>query len=385
MSDSINNQPASSNQPTPSGQPAQPQQPDMPTPVPGAFSFPAPVKPAETWLVAAWPGMGNVAVLAAGYLVNTLGLKPIGEMVVRSAGIGPTAPRGNAPALNISDVFDVEHVQVKDGVVIPPRLPRNLLFQSQQPINGRNLIVFIGEAQPSSGNYAFAHALLDKAQQLGASRVLTFASMASELQAAQQPQVFGVATEPTLLDQLKRAEVTPLSDGQITGLNGVLLGAALERHMPGVCLLGEIPGFAAPIANPRAAKGVLDSFSVMTSIDLDFKPLDSHIAKVDRLLLKLQDRIEQREGDGAEGAAPIDLNELVREVELESFEVPEADTPQASGHRPLTVIDRKQIEAVFAMVQKDRSRISELKSLLDRLGAFKEYENRFLDLFRKAD
>jgi len=45
--------------------------------------------------------------------------------------------------------------------------------------------------------------------------------------------------------------------------------------------------------------------------------------------------------------------------------------------------DRKRIEALFDQAAKDRSKAFELKQELDRLGVFKEYEDRFLDLFRK--
>ena len=38
------------------------------------------------WFIAAWPGMGNVSLIAAGYLVQKLGLKLTGEVAVRRLG-----------------------------------------------------------------------------------------------------------------------------------------------------------------------------------------------------------------------------------------------------------------------------------------------------------
>jgi hypothetical protein len=46
--------------------------------------------------------------------------------------------------------------------------------------------------------------------------------------------------------------------------------------------------------------------------------------------------------------------------------------------------DRLRIEERFAISQKDRTKAFELKQELDRLGVFKDYEDRFLDLFRKS-
>jgi len=40
------------------------------------------------------------------------------------------------------------------------------------------------------------------------------------------------------------------------------------------------------------------------------------------------------------------------------------------------------IETLFEAAQKDRSRAHELKQELDRLDLFREYEDRFLDLFK---
>lgn len=379
MSDTPVNQPQDTPQP-------QPQPQGVPSP-----ALPTPAKPAETWMVAAWPGMGNVAVLAAGYLVNTLGLQPIGEMVVRSVGIGSGHKQASGQPLNVSDVFDVNHVQVKDGVVIPPRLPRNLLFRSATPINGRNLVVFIGEAQPSSGNYAFAHALLDKAQELGVTKVLTFASMASQIEPTQSPRIFGVATKPGALEQVKRLEVQALEDGQISGLNGVLLGAASERGMTGVGLLGEIPFFAPQVVNPRAARGVLDAFGLMSGIDLDFKPIEQHIEKVDRLLLRLQERLQSSGENGEHAGEPINLQELVSELQEEDAELGhdggmDAITPnEARQEAPVGIEARERIEGMFEAARQDRSKCVALKVELDRLGVFKQYENRFLDLFRRAE
>jgi hypothetical protein len=45
--------------------------------------------------------------------------------------------------------------------------------------------------------------------------------------------------------------------------------------------------------------------------------------------------------------------------------------------------ENQRIEELFEQAVKDRSKAFELKQELDRLGLFKEYEDRFLDLFKK--
>jgi len=49
----------------------------------------------------------------------------------------------------------------------------------------------------------------------------------------------------------------------------------------------------------------------------------------------------------------------------------------------IDLFNRQRIEKLFDQAAKDRSKAFELKQELDRLGVFKEYEDRFLDLFKK--
>ena len=45
--------------------------------------------------------------------------------------------------------------------------------------------------------------------------------------------------------------------------------------------------------------------------------------------------------------------------------------------------DRELIENLFDHARKNRTKAYELKRELDRLGLYREYEDRFLDLFKR--
>ena len=47
--------------------------------------------------------------------------------------------------------------------------------------------------------------------------------------------------------------------------------------------------------------------------------------------------------------------------------------------------DQELVERLFGQAQQDRSKAYELKRELDRLDVFSEYEDRFLDLFKKPE
>jgi hypothetical protein len=117
------------------------------------------LKLTHPWPVAVWPGMGSVALSAGYYLLAKLGMHLIAEYEAR-------------------DLFDVEQVEVKDGIIQAGRLPRNRLFVWTDPRRKHDLVVFLGETQPPIGKYRFCRKLLEYARELGIERVFTFAAMA---------------------------------------------------------------------------------------------------------------------------------------------------------------------------------------------------------------
>ncbi len=81
------------------------------------------------------------------------------------------------------------------------------------------------------------------------------------------------------------------------------------------------------------------------------------------------------------------LGEILSRVETEYGEgAAEEEAPtgrEREDEARLGESDIERIEGLFDQAEKDRSKAFELKQELDRLGVFKEYEDRFLDLFKK--
>jgi uncharacterized protein len=301
----------------------------------------------DPWLVAVWPGMGHVALNAGYYLLAKLGMDVVAE-------------------LEAGDLFDVDHVEVKAGVIQPGRRPRNRFFVWNDPEDRRDLVVFLGEAQPPLGKYPFCKQLIAYARKLGVERVLTFAAMATRMHPRRRSRVFGAATDQESLQELKRLELEMLNEGQISGLNGVLLGAAAESGLRGACLLGEMPHVFAQIPFPKASLAILEVFATMTGLELDFTELAEQAQVV-------EDQLAELLGDSEGGD---------EEPEGEDEEEPEVPAPEPDGRISTNESDR--IERLFEQARRDRKKAFELKQLLDRLGVFKDYEDRFLDLFKKA-
>lgn len=308
----------------------------------------------KPWLVAVWPGMGHVAMSAGYYLMSKLGMTMLAEF----------SPIG---------MFEVEHAVVQKGLIRTGALPRSRFFVWKDPTGRHDIIVFIGEAQPPLGKYAFCQRMIAFAKELGVERVLTFASLATPMRPEQPSRVFGAATDEAGLADLRKLGVEVLEeDGQINGLNGLLLAVAGEHGIPGVALLGEMPQIFAQLPFPKAALGVLEVFTRTAKLPLDLSELAEQSQEVERRLEEMMSQIELNLA-GPENA-------IEEGDEEEDWSVPDEEVAAES----LSPADNTRIERLFQEAEHDKSKAYVLKKELDRLEAFKDYEDRFLDLFKTA-
>ncbi len=302
----------------------------------------------KPWLVAVWPGMGQVALSAGYYLLAKLGMHFVAEF----------SPVG---------LFEMEYVEVKEGLIHLGSLPRSRFFVWKGPPEAHDIVIFLGEAQPPLGRLPFCQKLVEFAKKLDVQRVFTFAAMATNMQLEGPSRVFGAATDEAGVQELKRYELEILSDGQIGGLNGVLLGVAAASGLRGTCLLGEIPRIVAQAPFPKASLAVLEVFTTMAGLKVDLSELSEQSDVVVQQLREILAQVEAELEHSAE-----------QEEESYGQEPPEPEEEQLSAS------DRDRIEGLFEQARQDRSRAYVLKRELDRLNVFKEFEDRFLDLFKPA-
>ncbi len=209
----------------------------------------------EPNLLATWPGVGNVAMIIANYLTTHLNFKELAEIV-------PEA------------FFDPTGVLVEDSIIEEPQFPQSkFYYRKAEKGGGQDLILFTGDDQPAGRGYEFAHCVLDVALRFRVKRVYTCAAALTHIHHTEQPKVWGVATNQTMVPELKKLNLKQKGNLQIAGMNGLLLGVAKEREIDGMCLLGEVPMYASRMANPMAALAVLRTLSKMLGIEVDLKEL----------------------------------------------------------------------------------------------------------------
>jgi len=205
-------------------------------------------------MLAAWPGIGNVATIVASYLKSKLGFKGLG-------------------ALEASYFFDPTGVLVRNNVVEAPNFPQSQFYYWKNEGGGSDLILFIGDDQPAAKGYELANCVLDVAQRFQVKRVCTCAAAMTRIHHTEPPRVWGVATSHQVAEDLRKYNLVQASNLQIAGLNGLLLGVANERDIDGVCLLGEVPVYATRVHNPMAALAVIKILAGILEVKIDLAEL----------------------------------------------------------------------------------------------------------------
>jgi hypothetical protein len=224
-------------------------------------------KAANPVLVCGLPGSGYVGKLAADHLVGAYKLKKVAEYTCESF----------PPVVNVS----------ADGTA--EQMKGELFFG--HVAKGKEILVFTADAQPttSDGEYELSDAVVRMAKKCGVRKVYTLAAYITGSFSA-SPKVFGSATSKAMLDSISGMGVTPMKDGGISGMNGLLIGMAALRGLEGACLLGETSGF---VVDAGASKSVLEVLSKAIESPIDTSKLQEKAEETQKVISQLQAMSEQ--------------------------------------------------------------------------------------------
>ncbi len=313
------------------------------------------IRPKDPIFIAAWPGMGHVALKSAEYLKSKLGAQLFAKM----------------PGHRF---FHPTDINITNSLILDINLPEGRFYFWQDPNGKHDLIIFIGDQQPpTEKNAAYAAAILDFIVPFEAKMVLTFAAVLSSIDHWHSPKVWIAATHQKMLDDFQTLDAKRMPTGQISGLNGLFLALAKRKKFKGACLLGEIPFYAGTIENPKASLAVLHSLMRFLDIRIDLAELSQAVKVMEEEMEKLIAQLQHPINDDDDDTAPITPEEIEKMRHL------------LSNHSQIPNSAKRQIEDLFSMAQKDLSTAFELKEKLDEWNAYKDYEDRFLELFKSVD
>ena len=304
----------------------------------------------KPYLVVAWPGMGDVAFKAANYLVEHLKAEELASI----------DPEG---------FFYLTGSVIASGILETPQFPESKFYFWKNKAGKNDLIIFLSNAQPDlSKADRYSQEILNLAKKFQVEMVVSFASIPQAIEHTQDSHVWFAATDQKIRENLKKYNFSALEDGQISGMNGLFLTLAKKAGLKGFCLLGDIPLYTIQIENPKASAAVLDGLGKILNIQIDVQPLKEQALAMENEISKLLDFLKL----GTHGqSAPIG------EEEVELIK----KTLSQLAKLPASV--KEKIEKLFEESKSNITKANELKVELDKWNVYKEYEDRFLDLFRK--
>ncbi|NQT26334.1 PAC2 family protein [candidate division KSB1 bacterium] len=299
-------------------------------------------------LIAAWPGMGSVALTAVHYLKEKLKATLFAEL---------------APG----EYFQPSGAIVSQQVIQAPEKATNKFYYYQSPDQQRDILFFLGSLQPvGHKEHEFARLVLQFAQSCGVHQIFTAAAAPSDMDYRDKPRVFAVPNNEDALKRLMELHVHFMTDGNIAGLNGLLISVAREMEMSGMCLLGEIPFFTAQIEFPKAAGSILEVLCKLIGVKVDFADMEMYALQKEKEIAPL---------------AALLVREEDEEESKEDKDVHEHETEEAIPKSVRVRVEKMFKQAEFDGTYKSKMR---LKEELDQWNLFDEYLDRFLDLFKKS-
>jgi len=213
------------------------------------------------------PGVGNVGKLAAEHLVDQLKAVKFAEIYSK---------------------FFPPQVLVNDSGTI--RLVSNALYYVSRPDSVNDVVIMTGDYQglTPDGQYELSDKTLQILKELGVKRIYTLGGYGLG-KMIDKPRVLGAATDPELVEEMKKFGVT-FSKGEpgsgIVGASGLLLGLGTVYGMRSVCLMGETSGY---FVDPKGAQAVLEVLSKILDVKIDLSALEDKAQQIDAITSKLRD------------------------------------------------------------------------------------------------
>ncbi len=247
-------------------------------------------------LIAGWPGIGNIGLIAVDALRTMVEAEDLGE-------IEPW------------EFFYPRKLIIRDGQLDDLEFPANRFYYKKS--EKQDLIFFTGEEQPvdegsayaqGTKAYQLANLVLDVAVKFGCRKVYTSGAAVALIHHTARSKVWAVPNAAHLIEEVRSYQNTVLmsdiegrsGQGHISGLNGLLLGVARKRGLDAICLMGEVPAYlqAFPIPYPKASRSVLEVLTEVLGITGDLEGIVSLAGhteeEIDRLCESFPQEIKEQ-------------------------------------------------------------------------------------------
>ncbi len=234
-------------------------------------------------LVCGLPGSGYVGKLAIDYLIDKLQATKFAEIYSHSF----------PPQVSIQE----------DGTL---DLVKNSMYYCKG--NSNDLVFLTGDAQPVSaeGEYSLSEEIVGICKKMDITEIFTLAAYITG-KFPKEPKVFGTSTAPQTVKEFSNFGISSMNRGNITGMNGVLIGIAKKHSLLGTCLLGETSGY---VIDAKASKVVLEALCKILNLKFDMAELDQRAKDTEELIKTIQTQASAQGGSEALQMPPADEKHL---------------------------------------------------------------------------
>ncbi|MEM3585885.1 MAG: PAC2 family protein [Candidatus Jordarchaeaceae archaeon] len=216
-------------------------------------------------------GIGNVGLIAVRHMLTVARARPLFEVI--NLDMPSVAFVQDGIFTDWSNVFSV------------------MVYLWKRSKGERDVLFSCSYTQPLTplGSNIISHVLLKHLEDMHFRELVSLGCFGTN-NYVKEPKVYVSATNKKLLSDFEKiANVIPLKDGRISGLNGIMPLMASSYDIMGVSLLAE--GLARISFNPRSSKALIEVLNARYDLNVDTGALDVYSEKLERELDKLKLRL----------------------------------------------------------------------------------------------
>jgi proteasome assembly chaperone (PAC2) family protein len=240
------------------------------------------------------------------------------------AGEAATAALGFlADSFDATDVARIDPEEYYDFTAVRPTVrlseglsrvidwPENSLQAARIAGTERDLLLFQG-VEPSLRWRGFCQTIIDMANELGASMVITLGALLADVPHTRPVPMTGICSDQAMVERLGFEQSS--YEGP-TGIVGVLHHACSVAGLTSVSLWASVPHYVAAAPNPKAALALLRSFEGVAGVAVDALDLEQSAEEYERQV-------------NAAVATDPDVKSFVERLERTIDEVTEESPPE---------------------------------------------------------
>jgi uncharacterized protein (TIGR00162 family) len=272
------------------------------------------------YLICGFPGTGLVGKLAVDYLIKELGAIHMADVfssyfspqiVIQADGTTSivknilyyfnnnntnNSDNVNKTSKNKKEIKDTSKpdVQLNQSINGLPQSIESSKSTTNDPLSSKDLILLTGDSQPvvPGSEYVLSEQILDLITKFNISNIYSLASYVTGT-FVNDPKIYGTATNPEMVKSFRSFNISTLDNGNITGMNGLILGLGKLRGIEGICLLGETSGY---VIDAKASKNLLEIVNNVLGIHINMDEMNKRSKDTEILIKNLEQQMMAKSG-----------------------------------------------------------------------------------------